>query len=187
MTDQPQRVNHFTPRKSGRHRVAKCLIYSKVQPMRWMKTLCCLVALGGCLPLQTYYRAGASVAQLQSDQLACEVKALKDAPVAVQTRIGPPHYIPARKHCNHAGKCVVKGGFWVRGDVYNVDVNAELRERVELQCMAGRGYEPASIPACPPGIAQSAPQGVTDVLPPLTAQSCVIRNQNGTIQIVTRG
>ena len=155
--------------------------------MRWIKTLSCLALLGGCLPLQTYYKTGVSVQRLQSDQLACEVQALKDAPIATRTIVTPARYIPPRKHCNSVGKCVVKGGFWIHGDVYTIDANEDLRERVELQCMAKRGYEPARIPACPSGIAQSAPAAATQVLPPLNAQSCVIRNRDGTIQIVTRG
>ena len=155
--------------------------------MRVWFSLLALVFLGACLPLQTYYRTGASIDRVKSDQLACEVRALRDAPVATQTLISPPRYVPPRQICNAAGACTTKGGVWIPGDIYTVDVNADLRKRVELQCMANRGYMPARIPACPPGIAQAAPTGQTKVLPKLTEKSCAIRNADGSFQIVTRG
>lgn len=155
--------------------------------MRALPVLILCLATGGCLPLQTYYRAGASVDRVKSDQLKCEVKALKDAPVATQTRISPPRYIAPRRYCDTQGKCVTRGGFFVPGDVYTVDVNADLRSRLEVQCMAERGYQPARIPLCPSGIARKAPSGATKVLPTLTEKSCAIRNSDGSFQIVTRG
>lgn len=154
--------------------------------MRRCVILTVLSLISGCAPLETYYRAGATVEALKSDGLACEVQALKDAPVANQTRITPPRYIPARRVCDSAGTCTTRGGFWLDGDVYTVDANADLRQRIERQCMARRGYSPAEIPQCPPDVARKAPPGVTRVLPPLSEASCVIRNEDGTIQIVTR-
>lgn len=154
--------------------------------MRYLISLGVMVALSGCVPLRTYYQPGASVERLKSEQLACEVQALKDAPVVTQTRVTPPRYVGPRTYCDSNSACVTKGGFWISGDVYTVDVNADLRRRVEIQCMAKRGFQPASIPACPPDVARSAPAGATSVLPPLSEKSCVIRNRDGSFQIVTR-
>lgn len=155
--------------------------------MRCLFAAVSLLALGACLPLQTYYRTGASLERLKTDQLGCEVQALKDAPVATQTRLTPPRYVPPRSYCDANGACVTKGGVWIGGDVYTVDVNADLRRRVELQCMGRLGYEPARIPACPPDVARAAPAKATTVLPQLGAKSCAIRNRDGSFQIVTRG
>ena len=53
--------------------------------------------------------------------------------------------------------------------------------------MADAGFAPVSIPQCPAGIAKAAPQGRTTALPALTDNACVIRNDDGSFQIVTRG
>jgi hypothetical protein len=53
--------------------------------------------------------------------------------------------------------------------------------------MADQGFVPVSIPACPSAVAQAAPQRATTTLPPLNDKSCVIRNDDGSFQIVTRG
>jgi hypothetical protein len=146
--------------------------------------LFCLVLIG-CLPVSTYYAEGVSVDRLNSDDLQCDVRALRDAPVANQTRQSPPRYI-SRQVCNPTGACRDRGS-WVPGEIYAVDVNAGLRQRVKLQCMAERGYRPVEIPACPPGVAQAAPPGATTTLPRLGPQSCAIRNPDGSIFIVTQG
>ena len=59
------------------------------------------LALCGCLPVSTYYAEGVSFAQLDRDNTRCDVAALRDAPVATQTRQHPPRYIP-RQVCNPA-------------------------------------------------------------------------------------
>lgn len=146
-----------------------------------------LAALCGCFPVSTYYREGALVSALERDETACEVQALRDAPVANQVRQGPPRYIPGARICDAAGACVTRPGRYVPGPVYSVDVNADLRRRVAQQCMADRGYVPVTLPACPPGIAQAAPAGATTRLPKLRPEACAIRNSDGSFQIVNRG
>lgn len=144
------------------------------------------VVLSGCVPLSIYYREGVSVTRAERDTLACEVKALKDAPVANQIRVTPPRWVPGRRSCNSAGQCTVYPGYYLPGRTYTVDANAGLRKRVEVQCMATKGYAPVDIPACPDRIVRAAPPGVTATLPALTPQSCVIKNTNGTYQIVNK-
>ena len=153
--------------------------------MRVMAALFLLLITSACLPLQTFYAEGVSFAALERDETRCDVAALKDAPVATVVRQGPPRYVRTR-HCSD-GHCTYSGGIWVPGDVYSVDVNADLRARVKAQCMAGKGYRPVEIPACPGNVAQAAPPGRTTAFPTLNETSCVIRNKDGSIQIVNRG
>ena len=144
-------------------------------------------ALAGCAPLSIYHKPGVSVTRMQSDQTNCEVAALRDAPVATQIRQRPPVFVPPRKICDAAGTCYTEPGYWVQGEIYTVDVNADLRGRVQTQCMAQKGYQPVSIPLCSASLARAAPPGQTTTLPRLTEQSCAIRNRDGTWQIVSQG
>jgi hypothetical protein len=155
--------------------------------MRVFALFILMSCVAGCLPVATYYKEGARLERLQSDEIACARDALSGAPVANQVRQAPPRYIPPVRSCNAAGQCTVRGGYWLPGEVYTVDVNAPLRRRIENQCMAKRGYRPVEIPACPPGIAKAAPPGATTVLPTLSARSCAIRLDDGTFRVVTRG
>ncbi len=140
-----------------------------------------LALLASCTPLKIYHKPGVSVTRAQTDTTQCEVSALKQAPVNIEIRRDPPEFVPARRVCDDAGKCREYGGYWIPGEVYTVDLNKGLRKRVELQCMAARGYSPAKIEQCPPGVQAT---GVTTVLPPISDKSCVIKNKDGTFLIV---
>ena len=143
-----------------------------------------LLCLPGCLPVSTYYAEGVSAARLDRDTTQCDVLALSQAPVANQTRQSPPRYVP-RRVCDAQGNCHDRGGYWVPGEVYSVDVNKELRSRVKALCMADRGYRSVELPACPKRVADAAPPGRSAVLPRLNANSCAIRTQGG-LRIVTQ-
>ncbi len=160
---------------------------SQTKDMRSLIAFCLMALLAACQPLEIYYAEGAPIGRLQEDQLDCEVRALRDVPVATQIRRTPPVFIPPRQYCDAAGNCYTRGGYWEPGTTYTVDVNASLRERVEQSCMAKRGYRPVSIPPCPASVANAAPPGFTTRLPTLTENSCVIRNRDGSWQIVNRG
>jgi len=144
-----------------------------------------LACLSGCLPVSTYYAEGVTAAKFLRDDTDCDVKALREAPVANQTRQSPPRYIP-RRYCDANGNCYNRGGYWVPGDIYTVDVNASLRARVKGLCMSDRGYSPVELPACPRGVAEAAPPGPSPVLPRLNSNSCAIKTEGG-LRIVTRG
>jgi hypothetical protein len=73
------------------------------------------------------------------------------------------------------------------GPVIVYDANEGLRGEVTRQCMTAQGYQYLTLPACPDAVAQATPPGVTHIMPPLSAQSCAIRNRDGSWQIVTRG
>lgn len=72
------------------------------------------LVLTGCLPVTTYYAEGVSAAQLERDRTRCDVQALREAPVANQTRQSAPRYVP-RRVCNAAGQCYDRGGYWIPG------------------------------------------------------------------------
>lgn len=93
-----------------------------------LATLILTLALPACAPLTLYYKAGTPVATVQRDTTACQVVALRDAPVANQVRRTPPRYVPPRRVCNASGACSTTGGYYLPGDVYTVDVNAPLRK-----------------------------------------------------------
>ena len=154
--------------------------------MRALLTIALPLVLSGCLPLSTYYAEGVSFAQFERDTTNCDVRALRDAPVANQVRQGAPRYIP-RRVCRADGHCYTHGGYWVPGEIYTVDVNASLRARVKGQCMGDLGYRPVEIPACPQGVAQAAPPGPSATLPRLNARSCAIKTGDGRFRIVTQG
>lgn len=144
----------------------------------------CVLALPGCLPLSVYYKQGAPVARMQSDQTSCEIKALRDVPVATQIRTTPARYVPPRKICDAEGNCRTRGGYWIEGELYSVDTNKDLRTRAQAQCMASKGYRPVDIPPCSNAIARAATPAATRTFPALTPTSCVIRNKGGSWQIV---
>ena len=147
-----------------------------------------LLVVAACAPLTTYYKPGVSVDTLNRQTTTCQVKALRDVPASTQIRQLPPEYVPARHHCTAPGNCAItRHAYVIPGDVVTYDPNDGLRKRVEGQCMADRGFAPVSIPPCPDGVARATPARATKVLPPLNPQSCVIRNSNGSFQIVTRG
>jgi hypothetical protein len=141
--------------------------------------------LAGCAPLEIYYRPGVEVSRLRSDTLACEVAALKAAPVANEIRQRPPVYFPPRQFCN-TGTCYVRPGYWVDGGTYTVDVNRPLRGRVETSCMADKGYSPVAIKQCPQSVSDQVAEQSTSRLPALSDNSCAVRNKDGSFLIVER-
>ncbi|WP_300029998.1 hypothetical protein [uncultured Roseobacter sp.] len=151
----------------------------------WTTLPCTLpLLLTACAPVEMYYNAGTEVSRLDADLLGCQVAAAQDVPVSNQTRREPPQFYPGRRICRSDGSCYTTGGWYEPGDVYTVDVNAGLRGRVTEQCMADRGYAQVSIPRCTGEKARNAIPAVTLVLPELTPQSCIIRNQDKTWQIM---
>ncbi|WP_052261699.1 hypothetical protein [Leisingera sp. ANG-M1] len=148
-----------------------------------MAGLALLLGAAACGPLPVYYKPGAEVSRLQSDELGCATVALKDAPVANEIRQHPPIYHPGRKVCS-GGSCYYRPGYWMPGSFYTVDVNRPLRQRLEKSCMAGKGYQQIALKRCerrPPAAASGAR------LAPLTEASCAQRNRDGSISIRSGG
>lgn len=156
-----------------------------------MKTLLPLLfgilTLSSCGPLSLYYREGESVSRMQTETTACQVQALKDAPVANQVRQSPPVYWPGRTYCDGRGRCYRNPGWWEPGRIYTVDVNQGLRNKVEAQCMAAKGYRPISLPPCKQAVKSRVTPTRTTTLPPLSTESCFVKFDDGSFQIVTPG
>lgn len=179
MADAPDTVNSIVLRRGSRHNSRM------FKNMRQIFPVVAGAFIAGCAPLSFYNQPGVSVAQMERDTLNCEVAALQQAPVANQIRQAPPRYVPARQYCDANGTCHTRGGYFVSGEVFTVDRNANLRKRLERQCMADKGYAPVKVPQCSVAIKAAAPAGATTILPRLTENTCVIRNDDGSILFVT--
>jgi len=145
-----------------------------------------LLILGGCFPVSTYYREGVTYDTLERATTQCEVLALQQAPIDREIRQGPDRYVPRRKSCDSEGNCSERGGYWRPGRIYTVDVNEDLSDRIERQCMADKGYRPERIPICPAGSADSVLDSPSARLPVLTPQSCAIRRGDGRFQVAIK-
>ncbi|WP_170557029.1 hypothetical protein [Ruegeria atlantica] len=147
-----------------------------------------LTVLSACSgPLSLYYREGESVSRAQSETTQCQVQAVNQVPVANQVRQSPPTYWPGRTYCDGRGHCYRSPGWWQPGQVYTVDVNEGLRNQVEAQCMAKKGYRPVSLPPCKQSVKSQVPQARTTKLPPLGTQSCYVKFDDGSFQIINPG
>ncbi|WP_170549182.1 hypothetical protein [Ruegeria atlantica] len=147
-----------------------------------------LMVLSACEgPLSLYYREGESVTRLQAETTQCQVKALEEVPVATQIRQSPPTYWPGRTYCDGRGRCYRSPGWWQPGQVYSVDANQGLRNQVEAQCMAKKGFRPISLPPCKQNVKSRVPAVATTTLPPIGTQSCYVKFDNGSFQIIDPG
>ncbi|MEW2916425.1 hypothetical protein AB1A64_05095 [Ruegeria sp. ANG10] len=147
-----------------------------------------LMVLSACEgPLSLYYREGESVSRLQAETTQCQVKALEEVPVATQIRQSPPTYWPGRTYCDGRGRCYRSPGWWQPGRVYSVDANQGLRNQVEAQCMAKKGFRPISLPPCKQNVKSRVPAVATTTLPPIGTQSCYVKFDNGAFQIINPG
>ena len=145
-----------------------------------------LALVAGCTPFGTYYREGAAVARMNNDLTDCQVRALRDVPVAQEIRHTPSELIVDRE-CDENGENCVRTYKMIEGRIYTVDTNKPLRQRVEAQCMTAKGYSWVELPACSSSVASAAPDAMTRVFPALTPESCAIRHGGGRWQIVTPG
>lgn len=178
MTDGRDTVKSIVKRRDKRH-------HGSMKPAHRIITAgLSALTLTSCVPLDTYYKAGTSVSRMERDLTTCDVRALRDAPVATQLQRGAPIFVPPERFCDSNGNCRVYPGYWEPGPLYTVDVNADLRARVQMQCMMDRGYVEVSLPSCPSKVANATPPARTTVFPKLTENACVIRNSDKSWQIV---
>lgn len=128
--------------------------------------------LTGCVPVEVYHKEGGSLARLQSDETACQVQALRQVPVNTITRITPLRTLP-QQVCDRRGHChVVYVEFG--GEIESYDANMPLRQKVEAQCMAEKGYRQVELPLC-----QDSPATLPGTMPALSGQSCAVRTKTG--------
>lgn len=143
-----------------------------------------LMMVASCGPIPVYYRSGSDVTRLQQDTLSCDIKALKDAPVANEIRQRPPVYYPGRHVCS-AGQCWTRPGYWMDGGTYTVDVNQGLRARVQQSCMASKGYQRIELPQCRKDLTAGLTTQSSRKQPALSETSCVIRLKDGSSRVMT--
>ena len=133
----------------------------------------------GCGPAEVYYKDATSFASLEQDLLACDVQALKEAPVANEIRQGPPIFYPGRRICKD-GSCYHTGGYWREGRIYTVDTNAALRSRIAQSCMLQKNYSLIEAQRCPPGTVRPPKDALRQLLPP-GPQNCAISVKGGPV------
>ncbi len=134
------------------------------------------VLISACAPYSGYYRDGQSVARLNADQTGCEVLAVNSVPPDKRVRTTPLRVVPGETVCNSEQVCVTSAPQVFGGEIYTVDANAGLRNRVAAQCMIDKGYRKVSVPACTPAVAKEAVARAPQVLPPLTGNVCAARS-----------
>ncbi len=143
-----------------------------------------IVMLGGCLPYTLYHRAGVTTDTARGDEVACGRIALAQAPVAMEREIIPGDIVQGPDICDAQGRCR-PGPVREIPDRYRLrDVNEDLRNLIARQCMAERGYDRVTLPACSDAIARSVAPAITRVMPKLTSKACVIRRGGESYQIV---
>ncbi|MEM8803323.1 MAG: hypothetical protein AAFX07_12085 [Pseudomonadota bacterium] len=143
------------------------------------------IGLTGCGPLPLYYKEGEKVSQIDTILTQCRVESLAKVPVAERRRYIPPvfaHRTFQAKDGTHFTRRVLvqRGGF------ETFDANEGLREEVTDQCMVTNGFQQVRIPKCDGSLTRATTIRATEVLPPLTTESCAIRIRDGKFQIVSR-
>lgn len=145
-----------------------------------------ILSLSGCLSaMDLYYRAGARVAQQQRVTYQCEQLARSTVPVAISHEEVEDY--STRRVCNADGSNCRRERVLVGTDWVTKDVNADLRNRVRRQCFNDKGYVQVRIPACSDNLRNAVTPRATRVLPTLTENSCVIKYEDGSYQIITGG
>ena len=142
--------------------------------------------LSACAPLHIYYKQGQTVARMDRDETDCEITALRQVPPDIRTRYIPPTYT-TYPVCIANGHCYWRKRLVSPGRYEKYDANISLRTKVTEQCMADKGYVKTSIKRCDAQTTRATPLRATQVLPPVTANSCAIRLKSGRWQIVTPG
>ncbi len=143
-----------------------------------------LTLLAGCLPTTLYYRAGQDVNDARRDEIACKRIALDQAPVEIEQEIIPGDITRDPPICDAAGNCRPGRAHRSPPRIIRTDVNKELRGLIERQCMADRGYQRVTLPACSDSVVKSVTPAVTRVMPPITGKACIIRRGSENYQIV---
>ena len=124
-----------------------------------------------------FYKNGATVSVLESEELDCEVAAAQRVPQNIQVKTTPTYTTPTYTTCNNIGYstfCNSTGGQIYGGQTYSVDANADLRGRAFSQCMAQKGWRSASIPPCPAGVTPEQLTVRANRLPTLSRGTCYI-------------
>ena len=139
--------------------------------------------LVGCSPITTFYKPGVSAARLEADSVQCSVSALRQVPVANKVVQDPPFFVPARTICNNEGRCRTLPGRFIPGQVRTVDANAPY-----AYASPANAWPRAAIPCNRFHNAPGHPRKLCKCRrsPTLSANSCAVRDANGTLGIGTK-
>ncbi|OWU83585.1 hypothetical protein ATO6_17090 [Oceanicola sp. 22II-s10i] len=151
---------------------------------RLLPALAVLTLLGACLPYSLYYRAGATTDRARADEVACGRIALSQAPVAIEREWIPGEVYRGRPICDDKGRCRPGPVRRSPPQLYERDVNEELRGMIARQCMADRGYQRVTLPACSEAVSKAVTPGITRTMPRINGKACVIRRGGDNYQIV---
>ena len=155
--------------------------------MRYVTLFLITVLLAGCsFGRDMHYREGATLEQLDGDEAQCKATALRDAPVAMVEENQTIYDNVWRCYKGNPEKCGYVSEA-VGTKIVEVDANEDLRRRIERQCLGDQGYRRVYIRDCPRKYRDVVPVRPTRVLPELTENSCVIRYNDDTYQIVNKG
>lgn len=137
------------------------------------------IGLSACAPTtQTvYWQDGTTQGRINQAVTQCQVEALQSVPQSVAVGTTPRYTTPVQTNCYDTGyglQCNSTGGQTLGGQTYSYDPNSDLRNRVEAQCMANRGYSLVSLPVCTPEQRRSGNlRGFPANLPPIQSVACV--------------
>lgn len=98
-----------------------------------------------------YWKDEVSADQRRADHTSCEVAALQAAPRALSSTPNPTYRVPDNVQCTQVGNytnCYNYGGQVIGGGTTTTDYNQDLRDRVQDQCMASRGYSLRQFRSC---------------------------------------
>ena len=121
--------------------------------MRLIFILAVNAILTGCMAAlpPIAYQEGITKKQANNEIVDCSVTAAQKVPVNKGVYTTPSYTTPVR--ClNSFGAITCSGGQTVGGNMVSYDANAQLRERVYVQCMENKGYQFIDYKVCPKDI-----------------------------------
>ncbi len=129
----------------------------RVHALRLFAAAGAALLLGGCLPTTLYHKAGTPVHDARADEIACKRIALAQAPVEREHEIIPGPLLRGPLVCDDQNNCYREPPWRAPPEIIVRDVNEDLRNLIARQCMADRGYDRITLPACSQEVAQRSP------------------------------
>lgn len=133
-------------------------------------------------PIEKIYpvKKGVTSEIYENDWLNCQIEAAQRVPQNITIGTTPVYRTPVQTQCYATGygrsTCTQTGGQTYGGDTYSYDANKELRVAAQKQCMTRSGYRETTIPKCLP---DAKIRKASEKLPPLSAGTCYIADENG--------
>jgi hypothetical protein len=137
-------------------------------------------------PIEKFYpvKKGVTADSYENDWLNCKIEAAQRVPQNMSIGTTPVYRSPVQTQCYSTGyggaRCTQTGGQTYGGNTYSYDANAELRLEAQNQCLTQSGYRSTLIPKCSP---DAKIREVGNKLPPLSAGTCYVADENGSYAI----